>query len=439
MRRICLSIPTNRECAATILSLAEEAAYAVRHFDVEVYLLILDTSEEPAFIENAQAVQKIPKGNNIIALHLGEAEQRQHLREVIACAGVAHPDVVLDLMLPAGVSYGACTNRVFLISSALQCESVHRRDSDSRYQMMNGASVFPIHHELMSLGKSATDAKAGVSQVALNPIHEHKPVSLVGGSFIGEMSVDVAEMFQLNKDAYYDVVSLWASADRPAAEKQKLADISFKGAGTAKFTEDRSTLALVNPMRLEMCNISFYQVHEQIPLPPATDTIGSDYFLLHAVRNAKLPGVVHNRHIENFYTPERRTDAGFIAYHTRFTKFFLSMPYFHFIYQKMTEAGPTLLDDQHRLLAPEIADVVRAGTRLEKHENEQRLQVIDRAYRTLGGRYAQFADILAGKRQELLEQAEQDMHNFALLIDAWASLVKAAKTIGLSEPLRCAG
>ena len=74
-------------------------------------------------------------------------------------------------MLPAALSYGACTNRAFLIAVALGCESVHRRDSDSRYQVVNGQPVFPIHHELMSLGKRAADAAHSVSETALAPEH----------------------------------------------------------------------------------------------------------------------------------------------------------------------------------------------------------------------------------------------------------------------------
>ncbi|MGX1633651.1 DUF6271 family protein, partial [Streptomyces albidoflavus] len=45
-------------------------------------------------------------------------------------------------MLPGGLSYGACTNRAFLIAAALGCESVHRRDSDSRYQTLAGHGFY---------------------------------------------------------------------------------------------------------------------------------------------------------------------------------------------------------------------------------------------------------------------------------------------------------
>jgi hypothetical protein len=168
-------------------------------------------------------------------------------------------------------------------------------------------------------------------------------------------------------------------------------------------------------------------VHERVPLPPATHTIGSDYFLLHLVRNAGLPGVLHNRHIVNFYTGERRTDPGFLAYQLRFTKFLLSMLYLNFIYRAMAMAGDALLDDRHQVRASRVAALVWESTRLDREENVARLHSLERSYRALGGRYAAFADTLAARGTRLLDEARQDTEDFALLIEAWEPLMDAAK------------
>lgn len=436
MGKICLSLPTNRPCAAMISAIAEEAAYATRHFDVEVYLLILDSSDQHTYAEHAKVASQAQGTPNMVVLHLDETGQRNFLREVIKRAEVEKPDLLLDLMLPADVSYGACTNRAFLMASALGCESIHRRDSDSNYQELNGTAIFPIYHELTSLGKQSIDAANGVSESLLDPAHAHKPVVLVGSSFIGELSVDIGEIYRLDPDIYHDVVSLWVPSRSPAAEKRHLVDESFTGAGTDAFTRDRSTLTIVDPMRVDMCNISFYQVHEDMPLPPATNTIGSDYFLLHLVHNATLPGVLHNRNIVNFHTNERKTEAGFMAYQMRLTKFFLSMLYFHFIYERMAAAGESLLDDRHRVRASTVVDFVRESTELDKRENVQRLNSMDCAYRKLGGRYAAFADFLAPRRQRLLAEAQLDIEDFGLLIEAWEPLVNASKATSVVQQQR---
>ncbi|HET8662281.1 MAG TPA: DUF6271 family protein [Micromonosporaceae bacterium] len=432
MRRICLTLPTNRPCAATLAAVAEEARYAAEHFDVEVYLLVLDSSDRHAYAAHAVVIARQPAAPNVVTLHLDEAAQRRFLDRVTGRAGVARPQLIAELMLPADVSYGACTNRAFLIASALGCRSVHRRDSDSHYQVSDGAKVFPIHHELASLGRRAADAVGGVSQAALDPAHAGKPVVMVGGSFVGELSVDIADIRERDRDIYHDVVSLWAPGDASDEERTELVEESFAGAGTEVFTRDHSTLTIVDPMRVDMCNIAFFQVYEDIPLLPATNTIGSDYFLIHVVHKAGLPGVLHNRNIVNFHTDERKTGGGFAAYHMRLTKFFLSMLYLHFIYRKMTVAGESLLDAQHRVCPAKIIDFVRESTWLGREENVARLHRLEHAYRRLGGRYAALADILAARGDSLLREAQQDIEEFATLIEAWESLVSASRATSIA-------
>ncbi|SEG16405.1 hypothetical protein SAMN05216223_103463 [Actinacidiphila yanglinensis] len=441
MRRICLALPTNRSCLPAIGALHDEAAHAAAHFDVEVHLLVLDSCGTAEFEQHAAAVRALPATPGVVHHHLGEAQQRDFLRRAIAVSGVAKPEHVLDLMLPSALSYGACTNRAFLLAAALGCESVHRRDSDSRYQVVAGEpgqdawTVFPIHHELLSLGRPAKDA-AAVTRTDLDPRHAGKTVSMVGSSFVGEMSVDIEEMFRIDPEVYYEVVGLWAPFDWSAQDKREFADESFRGAGTEPFTRDHSTLTLVDPMRVDMCNIAFHGVHEAVPLMPATDTIGSDYFLIHLVRDATLPGVLHNRNIENFYTAERRTGPGFTAYQLRFAKFFLSMLYLNFVYDRMERAGGELLDGGDRVRTAAIADLLWESSRLDQAENVQRLDVLDRCYRALGGRYAEFADVLAECRERLLDEARRDIEEFAVLTEAWPALVGGARATDPYPPQR---
>jgi len=428
MRRVCLTLPTNRPCAATIAAIGEEAAYAAEHFGVEVRLLILDSCDAAAYAENAEAVRGLPRTARTVVHHLDEARQRSFLQRVIGHAGTVKPDLFLDLMLPDRLSYGACTNRAFLIAVALGCESVHRRDSDSRYQTVNGETVFPIHHELLSLGKPATEAARAVSETALAAEHMGKRVAMVGSSFVGELSVDIGEIHALDPDIYHEVVGLWAPQHWSDARKRELVDESFRGAGTTAFTRDHSTLTLVDPMRVDMCNIAFHGVHEHVPLPPATDTIGSDYFLIHLVHDAALPGVLHNRDMVNYYTGERRTGPGFMAYQLRFVKFLLSMRYFNVIYDEMAQAGAALLDGNGQVSAGAVARLARRSARLDAAENVRRLDHLDAAYRKLGGRYATFADLVAARRDRLLDEARRDIEDFALLAEAWPALVRAAGT-----------
>ncbi|MFI1072969.1 DUF6271 family protein [Streptomyces puniciscabiei] len=426
--RICLCLPTNRACPATITALHDEAAHAARRHGADVQLLILDSAADRTRAEHARVVAGLRPVPGVTVHHLDEETQRAFLRRTIERAGSRHPDRLLHLMLPPTVSYGACTNRAFLLATALGCDSLHRRDSDSTYQLHAGQPVFPVHHELPWLGAPAAEATASVTRTDLAPAQLARPVSLVGASFIGALSVDIGEIRRLDEGVYHDVVSLWAPGDWPEERKRHLVEESFTGAGTAPFTADRATLTVVDPMRVDMCNIAFDRaVYERIPLPPATDTIGSDYFLLHLVHDAGLPGILHNRHIENFHTPERRTDTGFPAYQRRFVKFLLSMLYFHHVYDRMAAEGAALLDERHRVRADRVVEFLHESTGLDRTENVWRLDRVDTAYRKLGGRYATFAEQLAGERGRLLDEAESDIEDFAYLIEAWPALTEAAR------------
>ncbi|MFK4797279.1 DUF6271 family protein [Streptomyces sp. MPA0124] len=436
MRRICLTLPTNRHCPETITALGEEAAYAAGHFDIDVHLLVLDSCPPEDRAAHTDALRRLPDHPRITAHHLDEAAQRDFLTRVTARSGSTKPELLLDLMLPDGLSYGACTNRAFLIAAALGCDSVHRRDSDSRYQRVDGRTVFPVHHELLSLGARAADAVAGVTESVLPEHLMERRVAMVGSSFVGELSVDIARIRDADPDVYRDVVSLWAPEHWSAERKRELVEESFTGAGTEPFTADRATLTVVDPMRVDMCNIAFHAatVTERVPLPPARDTIGSDYFLIHLVHDARLPGVLHNRNIVNYYTGERRTGTGFLAYQTRFAKFLLSMLYFHHVYDRMAEAGDTLLDEHGRARPAAVAALARESTGLDPAENVRRLDALDTAHRRLGGAYADVADHLAARRARLLDEARDDMADFALLTEAWEGMVTAAKATPVELP-----
>ncbi|NML50664.1 hypothetical protein HHL19_19310 [Streptomyces sp. R302] len=428
MRRVCLTLPTNRACTATIAAVAEEAAYGAREFDVEVHLLILDSSAPADLAAHRAAVAALPPAPGVVVHHLDEDRQRAFLREVVAAAGLAGPDRLLDLMLPAGVSYGACTNRAFLLAEALGCASVHRRDSDSRYQLLDGEPVFPIRHELAALGRRAADVAGTVTRSRLDPRLADRTVALAGASFIGEPSVDLAELRALDPEAYREVVGLSVPSGHPELWRRHLVDEAFRGAGTTPFITDLTTLTLVGPTRVDMCNVALgREVYGRVPLPPATDTIGTDYFLLHLVHAAGLPGVLHNRHIVNYYTGERRSDEGFLAYQLRFAKYLLAAAHLEAVYAGLAAIGDGLLDERGRVRPAAVAALARESALIDPAGNAARLDVLDRRYRSLGGRYATAAGRFAERRARFLAEARADMADFALLVGAWAALTAHAK------------
>ncbi len=432
MQRVCLALPTMRACPGTVVDLAEEAAYAVATFGVEVHLLVLDTTEAAEFAKNADAVASLTPTPGVFVHHLGNAQQREFLLGVAERSGAADPELLLDLMLPQGVAYGSCVNRLFLAAAALGCTSAHLRNDDFDFQVVDGRKMFPIHHELLSIGKPAGEAVAGVSLSKLDPADADKPVMLVSGSFIGELNVDIGEIQELNPAVYRDLVRLWTPPVWSDEDRDAMVDVSFKGAGSEPFGADDSVLGVPDIWDVYMCNIALdHRAYEVLPLLPSIQTIGSDYALLHALVHARLPGVVHKRHIVNYYTPERRIGAGFISYQMRFVKFLLSMLYLYPVYGGMIDLGRGMLDEQNGLMVEPILDLVRGTVGWDRAGNEHCLDVVDRSYRALGGKYTELADVVAGQRQQLLDEAQEDAERWAVLVEAWAGMVAAARAEGL--------
>ncbi|MCX4751284.1 DUF6271 family protein [Kitasatospora sp. NBC_01287] len=423
--RVCLALPTNRDCAPAIAALAAEAAHGAARFDAQVHVLVLDSCGGPALTAHRATVAELPAAPGVVVHHIDEAAQRAFLAEAVERSGAPEPKLLLDLLLPAGVSYGACTNRAFLLAAALGCSSVHRRDSDSRYQELAGVPVYPIDHELTAIGRRAAEVAPLLSTDRLPPAAAPLPVALVGGSFIGAMSVDLAAIQQADPEVYREIIGLSIPADCPPIWRDHLVRESFRGAGSTAFTHDRTTLTHVSATRVDMCNIALDAgVWGRVPLPPAIDTIGSDYFLIHLVQRAGLPGVLHNRHIVNFHTDERRTGPGFLAYQERLAKYFLAAPYLEALYARLAAAD--LFTPDGLLDNATVADLVRSVAEVEQTGNAERLDVLDRCYRRLGGPWAQAADALADRRARLLTDTVRDLDDFARLTDAWPALIEAA-------------
>ncbi|MFG3052322.1 DUF6271 family protein [Kitasatospora sp. NPDC048239] len=432
MQRVCLALPTMRSCPGTIVDLAEEAAYAVETFGVEVHLLVLDTTDAAEFAKNADAVAALAPTPGVFVHHLGNDQQREFLRRAAEQSGAADPELLLDLMLPPAVAYGSCVNRLFLAAAALGCTSTHLRNDDADFQVVDGEKVFPIHHELLSIGRPAGEAAAVVTRSELDPADADMPVMLVSGSFIGELNVDIGEILELDPAVYRDLVRLWTPPVWSDEERDAMVDLSFKGVGAEPFDVDESVLGVPDIWNVYMCNIALdHRAYEVLPLLPSIETIGCDYALLHALVHSQSPGVVHNRHIVNYYTPERRTGAGFISYQMRFVKFLLSMLYLYPVYGGMIDHGRGLLDEQHGLKVEPILDLVRGSVDWDRAGNEHCLDVLDRSYRKLGGKYAELADVVAGKRQQLMDEAQEDAERWAVLVGAWAGMVAAARADGL--------
>lgn len=430
-RRVCLAIPCNRECGHAIAGLASEAACVAHTPGLEVLVLISDTSDPATQAANARQVQHSQAESGQPLIHLTTDQQRDFLQRMLAATDLA-PTLATrlqGLLLPDGISYGAATNRLFLFAASLGCESVHRRDSDSHYLQHQGQPRYPLLQELRYLGREAHHLGEEVTQVDAHLPEQECPVMLVGGSYRGETSIDIMPMYQANPALCHEILGLWTPRDMSAAEQQAFNNRMFLQRQHDPFEHDRAilTTADADERPVDMCNVSFYAIHEQVPLPTAPGTIGADYFLIDLLRALALPVVHHNRDILNYYTPERRTEAGFIDYQLRLARFFLYMSYAHEIVAQLGALPNRIISRDWQIDQAALAGLIEQAAGGCDQENADKLAVLCRALPQLGATYARAAEEIARQKARLLSQAKQDMLDFAFLVQHWPCLIRASQ------------
>ena len=433
MKRICLALPTNRECAGAIERLGAEALEALQRFPVEIELLVSDTSRGGALALNARAARAVPAHRFLRVHHVDATAQRRFLRAAVERAGLEDERAILAALIPDAVSYGAATNRLFLAAASLGCASVHRRDSDSRYQQFAGRPVHPIVPELRFLGRPAAQARQGADAAAPVDADESCPIFMVGGSYVGELSIDLAPMLERDPEIVHELLALWTPPGMPAPERRRFNERLFLRREHAPFERDlaRLTTTDADDAPVDMCNISFHRLHEQVPLPPAPATIASDYFLIDLLRALALPVVQHNRAIDNYYTAERRTPQGGIDYQLRFVRFLLHMSAVHALVASVERERHAFIDADFRIVPSRLVAAIADSADAAREYNPGKLETAQRCLARLGGLHADAAAIVAARRAELLAEAECNITQFARLAAAWPALIAAARRLPL--------
>jgi len=418
-------LPTNRVCDKAIQHLANEAMLAGELFNIDIVMLILDTSDSKNFALNKFTIDHLGLPMTIQVIHLSRSQQREYIKGWI---NEIQPPVtyesnvsMIKQLLPDGVSYGAAMNRAFLFSNHLGCDTIHRRDSDSDYQYVKGKWIYPIIHELRFLGSNNEAVNKLKSKV---PLGSYRDIHLVGGSYVGAWSMDVEGLYDKNRQAFYNSVGLCMPDQLSDHDKHTLVDELFVNRDVDVFQYDEIELGYANTAPIDMCNVSFWRIHQQLPVPNALDTIGTDYFLIAILQALEVPTVHHNRHIKNYHTARRKTESGFIDYQCRIVKFYLYMSYLYAICAEINGSNKNYVDDRITITAGVLSRIIKSIVTPQKLiDNKQKLQKIIDAYDAAGGSYQVLSKQLVREQDNLVQEAQNDMQLFAEWLDLWDVLI----------------
>lgn len=398
-RKICLALPSNRLCLEAIEHLANEVNLANQQPGVQAIGLILDTSNQIDGGLNKQKCEQL--GARLY--YFNEPAQRQLMQQ----RGVS-PRLIKQL-LPDQCSYGAATNRLFLFAHWLGCESVHRRDSDSAYQMEGEDYIYPITLELAHLFNDRVESSWQLDEPL--PAHPLAPNWFVGSSFIGPASVALQDLQRQAPEQLSNVMQLTTnvSIDTEALLR------GFDSIGEAHLT-DEVALGPRHNLRVDMCNIAMRDVYKRLPLPNFTEAIGSDYFALELYKRAGFQPVLHNRHIVNQYLDDR-CEAGLRAYQHKFVRYILYTSWFN----HMADFAQSIFPDTYEVDVVALNRAAIGAYAATKQQTQAHLQVVIRNYQQAGGLYAQIASEL--DCDDIMQWYQQQCSEYVDLLMAWPLLI----------------
>ncbi|WP_142928704.1 DUF6271 family protein [Exilibacterium tricleocarpae] len=410
-----MALPTNRACANAITDLYREAEYAVRHFPVAASVLIVDTSTDSALAANRAAVNKLPRTDGISVAHLDNNTQVSLLLQI-----TTEPSLVRQL-LPETCSYGAATNRLFLFANWLGCQSVHRRDSDSRYQRCDQDAVYPIAAELPHIFCDKLESSWMLEQPP--PARALEPNWIVGGSFIGPPSVDLSGLKQASRSILAKLLKLTVpdGIEIPGDVLLRRFDSVAE-----PHLVDEFTLQDHAKFRVDLCNIAFRDIQQHLPVPNITDTIGSDYFSLELLRRAGRVPVMHNRHIVNQYLDNRQAEQSQPIYQRRLVNYVLYMCLFNWL----AKAATSVFTDAHEIRLQPLRDRIGAAYDETRAQVENHLDQMTAWHLTLPGMYREMGRTLRTRRNPILTWYKEEVKQFEALLGAWPTLMLRARELG---------
>ncbi len=432
LNRHCIVIPTDRECALPIREFYDEALYAKEKLDLDCCLVVIDTSDDESRSKNWQVINELRKKKEVKIYYFNPADLDAYIDKIIT-----HPRLVNDrdklssLLNPEGCSYGAAANRTFLIAASIGSEYLHRRDSDTIPQKINSGRVFPIAQEYRFLGKTVNEIKQKVDIIEYSSPLDSVPVFLVGAGYIGEWSTELKELYDYSPELFYGHFCL----TMPDKEKEYVinwVNRHYFEENPKPFTSDKTELVARNG--LDIGNHALYRIFHELPVVPAKDVVGADYFHRQILLTLNLPSVYTNRHLVHFHTKERTTLEWFVKHQLRIVKYLAYRPYMHEFFRNIYKNKEKVFDNAGSFNNPIIAESVFKASEIDNnHSRDLILRQSQLMKKVKIEKYQVLYKAIIEQKEPILEELKNDIKDFAFLIYKWKDIIYAAKEIDVDN------
>jgi hypothetical protein len=414
--RHIFAVPTHRRIPAFSLdSFFDEVRHARISRGIEMPLVIADDGVDNTS-SIALAQERYP---DVCCVRFGDADVAALFDAMQAQLGAAPREALRFVRDPRRPNYGNAYNRLYLIAAMFGAQVLHRRDADTRAQLVRDANgqlepLHPIELELAHIGRTV----------------DGRRVTLVGGGYSGASSMDIGH---LSAD-----VTLLRRFYRLLSVSDELSD-RLLAAPAVDPSHRGEPLAFNGPATPECGNIAIGDAFELLPCSPAPYALGTDYFTLNCLFRLDFGRLTHNRNVVHAYTGCRYDTSEKLYFYWRGMAAFVLDQSFYRPLQRRLACEHGSLGRADNLLHARDA-VVNAMRR-----HRQLVPVADHGamvaeFLELAGlkpdpRMAQILARLHSEQAVLIEQMQLAIDHHAMLIDAWPDIIRAAKAVGATSAL----
>jgi Family of unknown function (DUF6271) len=299
-------LPTHRYCSNSIRQLVREAAWAVssgalRDATVCIIEHQLDSS---ATDRHREALLSSGTTRGMALVHFTEELKAAFVDRILAAAALPdHKRVrVREMLLPAGLSYGAGPNIAYLLASASRADLVHRRDSDIFFDGER-AEDYPARLELLGMYGEWSTLPTFPGQE--RPPAPTEPVLVVGTGSFGAPTFDRRDLLT----AGIEYLVKYQALGRPGVEVGDVASEAIDYIVEEPQRRYESDFFLFDePGKIEMeacCLRGTFRILPEMP----NAILGCDYLSKDIARQAGLPSLYHSRKVHHVYDANRARQA----------------------------------------------------------------------------------------------------------------------------------
>lgn len=418
-----LVLPTNRECLSNIKAYILEGIYAQDVLNKDVSIVVIDTSD----VQTQKSHDKLIKEykNMIPIFYFNDEKMDLFLGTTLSSMklSVETHKRLLKILNPKICSYGAAANKTFLVSAALGADYLHRRDSDTLPQKLEGRFLYPIEKELCYLGRKMDDLKDIDLETNFTESEDFKdsPVFMCGGNYLGAWAADLKEMYESNKDVFYDYLSFGVPNEKKAHVVELLEE-RYINQENKVYKELH--VEKVSRKIIEVGNHGLYRIFQSLPLLPSVNAISTDYLYHNILAQLHIPMIYHNWHVHHNHTSDRKTLSWFFEYHMRLIKHRMLYVYIKQILNKMAEDKKNIFDSNYHINDLNLVKIIHEVLKIDfSHEMDELVAAIIEIFRKMElPSYDELCDLLISRKEFLKTEVLSDFDDYALLVSNWESL-----------------